>query len=56
MLQQFDYDRTESAWSIDARVRGEVRKALEEELTGRETEQEVSRLVREVMREIEGCD
>jgi hypothetical protein len=56
MLQHFDYDRTESAWSIDTRVRGEVRKALEEELTGRETEQEVSRLVRAVMREIEGCD
>jgi hypothetical protein len=55
MLREFDYDRSETAWSIDARVRSEVRKVLEEELSGRETEQEVGRMVREVMREIEGC-
>jgi hypothetical protein len=55
MLREFDYDRGETAWSIDARVRGEVRKTLEQELTGRETEQEVGRMVRQAMREIEGC-
>jgi excisionase family DNA binding protein len=55
MLREFDYDRGETAWSIDARVRGEVRKTLEEELTGRETEQEVGRMVRRAMSEIEDC-
>ena len=55
MLRQFDYDRGETAWSIDSRVRSEVRKTLEEELTGRESEQEVGRMVHQAMREIEGC-
>ena len=55
MIQRFDYDPGETAWSIDARVRSEVRKTLEDELDGLETEAEVGRLVREVMREIEGC-
>jgi hypothetical protein len=54
MLRQFDYDRGETAWSIDSRVRSEVRKTLEE-LTGRESEQEVGRMVHQAMREIEGC-
>lgn len=55
MLRQFEYDSGETAWSIDSRVRNEVRKTLEEELSGAESEQEVGRIVREVMREIEGC-
>jgi hypothetical protein len=56
LLQQFDYDHGETAWSIDSRVRSEVQKTLEEELNGRETEGEVARIVHEVMREIEGCE
>ena len=55
MLRQFDYDRGETAWSIDSRVRSEVQKTLEEELGGRESEQEVAKIVRQAMREIEGC-
>jgi hypothetical protein len=31
MLREFDYNRGETAWAIDARVRGEVRKTLQEE-------------------------
>ena len=56
LLRQFGYDHGETAWSIDSRVRSEVQKTLEEELNGRETEGEVARIVREVMREIEGCE
>jgi hypothetical protein len=56
LLRQFDYDDGESVWSIGSRVRSEVQKTLEEELNGRETEPEVARIVREVMREIEGCE
>jgi hypothetical protein len=55
MLQEFDYDHGETAWDINSRVEGEVQKVLEEELDGRETQQEVGRLVREIMREVEGC-
>jgi hypothetical protein len=55
LVRQYDYDPGQTTWDIDTRVRGEVHKALEEELTGRETEQEVGRIVREVMRDLEGC-
>jgi hypothetical protein len=56
LVQKFDYDSGETASSIESRVRSEVRKALEEELDGSETEVEVGRIVRQVMREIEGCE
>lgn len=56
MLRKFDYNHGETAWSIDSRVRSEVRNTLEEELGGRESEQEVAKIVRQAMREIEGCD
>jgi hypothetical protein len=55
LIQEFDYDHAETAWSVDSRVRSEVHKTLEEELTGEETEPEVRRIVRELMRDIEGC-
>jgi hypothetical protein len=55
MLQEFDYDRGETALGINARVKDEVRKVLEDELDGRETEEEVARLVRRTMRQAEGC-
>jgi hypothetical protein len=56
LIQKFDYDPGETAWSIDSGTRSEVRKALEEELDGGETEAEVGRIVRQVMREIEGWE
>jgi hypothetical protein len=57
LIQKFPYDRRrETAWSVDSGTRSEVRKALEEELDGRETEAEVGRIVRQVMREIEGWE
>jgi hypothetical protein len=55
MLQEFDYDRSETALGINSRVKDEVRKVLEDELDGRETEEEVARLVRRTMRQAEGC-
>jgi hypothetical protein len=56
LLRQFDYDVGQTAWSIEARVKSEVHKALEEELNGTETEQEVTRIVRSIMRAAEGCE
>jgi len=56
LLHQFDYVAGESVWDIDRRVRSEVQKTLQEELNGTETEQEVARIVREIMREVEGCN
>jgi hypothetical protein len=56
LIQEFDGYDGETAWSIDSRVRSEVRNALQEELGGSETEAEVAGIVRQVMREIEGCE
>jgi hypothetical protein len=55
LLREFDYERGETVWDVDSRVKSEVRKALEEGLTGTETEMEVGKLVRLTMRDIEGC-
>jgi hypothetical protein len=44
LLRQFDYESGETAWDIDRRVRTEVQKTLEEELSGGESEQEVARI------------
>ena len=56
MLKQFEYEDSESSFSIELRVRNKVHKTLSEELGGDESESEVRRLARELMRKLEGCD
>jgi hypothetical protein len=55
MLRKFDYGRGESVWSIESRVKTEVREVLQQELSGEESESEVAQIVRQVMLGFEGC-
>jgi excisionase family DNA binding protein len=56
MLREFDYPSHETAGEIEQRVRPEVEKRLRKELSGEEDQNDVLRLVHEIMREIERCD
>jgi hypothetical protein len=54
MLQEFTYDPDETASQIEQRVKSEVEKRLRE-LRGEEDREDVTRLVHQVMEQLEGC-
>jgi hypothetical protein len=54
LLRDYEYDRRENALLIELRVKSEIKKFLEDELTGTEDERDVVHMVREEMEEIEG--
>jgi hypothetical protein len=55
LIKEYDY-QGEIAWSIESRVKEAVRSALEDEITGEETPDEVRKLVYRVMKDEEGCE
>jgi hypothetical protein len=55
MLQEFEYEEHESAYSIELRTKGQVEKVLRRELNGTETEDAVRDRVHQIMEEAEGC-
>jgi hypothetical protein len=55
MVQKFQYDDGETAFSIELRTRNEVQKILCEELDGSESEREIRDRVRAVMEDLENC-
>ena len=55
MIEEFDYEAEETALHIDARTRGPVEKALNAELDGSESDDQVRNRVRKIMQRAERC-
>ena len=55
LLENFDFEFGETAWSIERRVKDAVEEALRGEIKGSEGQQFVIDRVRKLMKDLEGC-
>jgi excisionase family DNA binding protein len=56
LLRDFIYDPDETAFQIEERVKSQIEKKLRKELSGEEDREAVTRLVRQAMEQLEGCE
>jgi hypothetical protein len=55
LLEKYDFELGETAWSIERRVKDAVEETLRGEIKGSEGQQFVIDRVRELMKDLEGC-